>query len=202
MRLGPEKFSKPHVTFLCPRINDWCKTMETLALAHPPPLMDRARFSELIRDHHRPLLAYARVLAGHPERAGELVQDSFVAAWQAIGRFDVTRDFGSWLRGIVRNKWREDCRRNHREVPLEDPEIVRLEEAMRAWCAADGESALLERLADCRSKLPETLSLAVNAYYDEDRDGESAAALLGISSSTFRKRLERAREALRTCLES
>lgn len=127
-----KKFSKPHVTFRCPRINDWCKTMKTLALAHLPPLMDRARFSELIRDHHRPLLAYARVLAGHPERAGELVQDSFVAAWQVIGRFDVTRDFGSWLRGIVRNKWREDCRRNHREVPLEDPEIVRLEEAMRA----------------------------------------------------------------------
>jgi secreted protein with Ig-like and vWFA domain len=37
-------------------------------------------------------IAYARVLAGHPDRARELVQDAFVAAWQAIGRFDVTRD--------------------------------------------------------------------------------------------------------------
>lgn len=164
--------------------------------------MDRTRFSELIRDHHRPLLAYARVLAGHPERARELVQDSFVAAWQTVGRFDVTRDFGSWLRGIVRNKWRENCRKHRREVTFDDPELVRLEEAVRDWSAHDGEAALMDRLADCRSKLPETLSLAVHAYYDEDRDGDSAANSLGIPAATFRKRLERARSALRQCLES
>ena len=176
--------------------------MKTLAIAYFPPDMDRTRFSELIRDHHQPLLAYARVLAGHPERARELVQDAFVAAWQAIGRFDVTRDFGSWLRGIVRNKWREDCRKHRREVVLGDPEMARLEEAVRSWSASDGEQGLLERLADCRAKLPEPLSLAVHAYYDEDRDGDGAAAALGIPPATFRKRLERARTALRLCLES
>lgn len=176
--------------------------MKTLALAHSPPDMDRNRFSELIRDHHQPLLAYARVLAGHPERAKELVQDAFVAAWQTIGRFDVTRDFGSWLRGIVRNKWREDCRKHRREVVLGDPELVRLEEAVRTWSAGDGEAGLLDRLSDCRSKLPETLSQAVHAYYDEDRDGEGSATALGIPPATFRKRLERARTALRQCLES
>lgn len=176
--------------------------MKTLALALPPPDMDRSRFSELIRDHHRPLLAYARVLAGHPERARELVQDAFVAAWQTIGKFDVTRDFGSWLRGIVRNKWREGCRKHHREVPLGDPELARLEEAVRTWSASDGEAGLLDRLSDCRSKLPEPLSRAVQAYYDEDRDGEAAAAALGIPSATIRKRLERARVALRLCLET
>lgn len=78
--------------------------MKSLILAHSPPDMDRSRFSEMIRDHHQPLLAYARILSGNPERARELVQDAFVAAWQAIRRFDITRDFGSWLRGIVRNK--------------------------------------------------------------------------------------------------
>lgn len=164
--------------------------------------MDRIRFTELIRDHHQPLLAYARVLGGHHDRARELVQDAFVAAWQTVGRFDVTRDFGSWLRGIVRNKWREDCRKNHREVSLEDPELVRLEDAVRAWTARDGEEGLLDRLADCRSKLPETLSLAVSAYYDDSRDGDAAAETLDIPPATFRKRLERARSALRQCLES
>jgi RNA polymerase sigma factor CnrH len=176
--------------------------MKPLVLTHSLPDMDRNRFSELIRDHHRPLLAYARVLVGHPDRARELVQDAFVAAWQTIGRFDVTRDFGSWLRGIVRNKWREDCRKHRREVSMEEPELAALEDAVRAWSAGDGEAGLLERLADCRSKLPDLLSQAVSAYYDEKRDSEGAAALLGIPSSTIRKRLERAREALRLCLES
>ena len=163
--------------------------------------MDRARFTELIRDHHQPLLAYARVLCGNPGLARELVQDSFVAAWQTVGRFDVTRDFGSWLRGIVRNKWREDCRKHRREVLLEDPELAGLEESIRAWSAIDGEAGLLDRLAECRGKLPEALSLAVHAYYDEERDGDEAASRLEISAATFRKRLERARTALRECLE-
>lgn len=176
--------------------------MKPLAVAYFPPDMDRSRFSELIRDHHQPLLAYARVLSGNPEKARELVQDAFVAAWQAIGRFDVTRDFGSWLRGIVRNKWREDCRKHRREVFLGDVEMAGLEESIRTWSALDGQEGLLDRLADCRSKLPETLSLAVHAYYDEDRDGDGAAAALCIPPATFRKRLERARSALRLCLES
>lgn len=176
--------------------------MKSCAIAYPFPEMDRTRFSELIQDHHRALLAYARVLAGHPERARELVQDAFVAAWQTIGRFDVTREFGSWLRGIVRNKWREDCRKYRREVALGDPELARLEEAVHTWSARDGEAGLLDRLADCRSKLPETLSMAVHAYYDESRDGEAASAALGIPPVTFRKRLERARAALRLCLET
>ena len=47
--------------------------MKPLAIAYPSSDMDRSRFSELIRDHHQPLLAYARVLAGHPGRARELV---------------------------------------------------------------------------------------------------------------------------------
>ena len=177
--------------------------MKSLAIALSQPDMDRQQFSELIRDHHRPLLAYARVLAGQPERARDLVQDAFVAAWQAIGRFDVTRDFGSWLRGIVRNKWREDCRRHRREVVLGDPELARLEEAVSSWTSDDREAGLLERLAECREKLPTALALAVHAYYDDDdRDGEQAAASLGINHATFRKRLERARTALRQCLES
>lgn len=176
--------------------------MKSLAIVPSPPDMDRSRFSDLMRDHHRPLLAYARVLAGHPERARELVQDAFIAAWQTIGRFDITRDFGSWLRGIVRNKWREDCRKHRREVALGDPELARLEEAVRSWSARQGEVGLLDRLADCRAKLPDALSLAVRAYYDESRDGDGAAAALGIPPATFRKRLERARAALRQCLES
>ena len=177
--------------------------MKSLAIALTPPAMDRQQFSDLIRDHHRPLLAYARVLVGQPDRARDLVQDAFVAAWQALARFDVTRDFGSWLRGIVRNKWREDCRRHHREVSLGDPELARLEEAVNAWSSDDREAGLLDRLADCRDKLPETLALAVHAYYDDDDpDGEHAAATLGINHATFRKRLERARTALRQCLET
>lgn len=66
--------------------------------------MDRRSFSILVREHHRGLLAYARALTGEDHTSRDIVQDAFVVAWRNLGTFDVTRDFGSWMRGIVRNK--------------------------------------------------------------------------------------------------
>lgn len=176
--------------------------MEPSATIPLPRTMDRDAFSLLVRDHHRPLLAYARVLCGRGAQAEEIVQDAFVAAWQALGKFDVTRDFGSWLRGIARNKWRDQCRRLRREVPLDEEALSRLEESFHRWSGMAGESELLDRLAHCRSKLPATLAEAIREYYDRGNDGDSAARALEISPATLRKRLERARAALRDCLEN
>ncbi len=160
--------------------------------------MDRTAFSDLVRRHHLGLLSYARALAGGENTARELVQDAFVAAWQNVSRFDVTRDIASWLRGILRNKWREHCRLYARETVLDETALARLEETMAVH--TDGDAALFDRLADCRAKLPEPLAEAVRAYYDEELGGDQAAASLSLNPATLRKRLERAREALRDCL--
>lgn len=160
--------------------------------------MDRKRFTELIGLHHLTLLSYARALAGAEAVARELVQDSFVAAWQSVGKFEVTRDFAAWMRGIVRNKWREHCRLHSREVPFDEAALSRLEEALAPY--PEGDSVLLARLAECRSKLPGPMAEALQACYDEGRTSEDAAALLDLNPAALRKRLERAREALRLCL--
>ena len=84
------------------------------------PPVSRQAFAALAREHHRCLLIYARALVGNHATAADLAQDAFVAAWKNLGRFDVTRDFGAWLRGIVRNKWRDHLRRHRREVDVDD----------------------------------------------------------------------------------
>ena len=173
------------------------KAMQALALS-PPELMDRQRFTELVRLHHLTLLSYARALAGAESTARELVQDAFVAAWQNVGKFEVTRDFSAWMRGIVRNKWREHCRLHAREVPFDEAALSRLEETLVPY--ASGDAALFARLAECREKLTEPMAEALRVTYDEGRTSDEAAALLSLNAATLRKRLERAREALRLCL--
>ncbi len=160
--------------------------------------MDRSSFSELIHRHHRSLFAYARALARSEGTARELVQDAFVAAWQSIGTFDVTRDFATWMRGILRNKWREHCRLHARETMLDEAALSRLEETLAPY--PGGDTALFARLAECRDKLPGPMAEAVRVTYDEGRTSEEAAALFNVQPAAFRKRLERAREALRLCL--
>lgn len=171
--------------------------MHALAFSPPEP-MDRKRFSDLVRQHHLTLLSYARALAGTENTARELVQDAFVAAWQSVGKFEVTRDFAAWMRGIVRNKWREHCRLHSREVQLDEEALSRLEETLAPHAA--GDAALFARLAECREKLPPPMAAALRATYDEGRSSDEAAALFDLTPAALRKRLERAREALRLCL--
>ena len=161
------------------------------------PIMDRARFADLIRDHHRGLLAYAIALVKSEAAARDLVQEASVAAWQSLAKFDVTRDFGTWMRGIVRNKWREYCRRQSREIPLDEETLSRLEQPFER---SPDDADLFARLAECRSKLPEPMAEAVRLTYDEGRTSDDAAEVLSTTAAALRKRLERAREALRLCM--
>ena len=171
--------------------------MQAATVLEFPVPMDRSRFSDLIRGHHRGLVAYATALVKSEPTARDLVQDACVAAWESLSKFDPTRDFGTWMRGIVRNKWREHCRRHSREVPIDDETLARLEEP---FLRQDGDTALFERLAECRAKLPEPMAEAVRLTYDEGRTSDDAAAILSTTAAGLRKRLERAREALRLCL--
>lgn len=160
--------------------------------------MDKRRFTSLVKEHHLMLLSYARALVGGESAARELVQDAFVVAWQNVGKFDVTRDFAAWMRGIIRNKWREYCRLHSREIPFDEEMLSRLEETLAPY--PDGDAALFARLAECRGKLPLPMAEALRACYDEGRTSGDAAALLSVNAATLRKRLERAREILRLCL--
>ena len=171
-------------------------------LAHSPPEtrpMTREDFSLLVRENHGTLMAYARMITGDAAKAGDVVQDSFVVAWQNIGKFDVTRDVACWLRGIVRNKWREACRRAGREITMDEETLAALEQTVTAWEV--DRSEIFDRLAHCREQLPDPFGECISAFYDQKLTTDEAAMLLGISGATLRKRLERARAALRLCLQ-
>lgn len=166
-----------------------------------PP--NRQAFAILAREHHRGLLVYGRALAREEATAADLVQDAFVTAWRNLSRFDVTRDFGAWMRGIVRNKWREYLRLHKREVDVDDETLEAWENHFIAWDDGrqTGNGELFELLDDCLGRLPEAMHDAVQRFYYQDTPGESVAAALGIDPATLRKRLQRSREALRDCLE-
>lgn len=163
------------------------------------PIMTRETFSGLVRENHATLTAYARMITGDGVKAGEVVQDAFVTAWQNIGKFDVTRDVSSWLRGIVRNKWREACRRGNREISMDEETLEAIEGTIVEWQA--DRPAVFDRLAHCRGQLPNTLAESIAVFYDEQLSTEEAALRLEINGATLRKRLERARQALRLCLQ-
>lgn len=148
-------------------------------------------------------MVYARALVYDESAAADLVQDAFVAAWKNLGRFDVTRDFGTWMRGIVRNKWRDHCRKSGRNPEVTDADLEIMEVEVSQWEEArqDGAGQVFDRLEICMKRLPETLAAAVKAFYYDGLDGEGVAQTLEVNAATVRKRLERARSTLRECLD-
>jgi RNA polymerase sigma-70 factor (ECF subfamily) len=64
-------------------------------------------FGRLVQMHQQGLRAFLRRLSGNPADAEDLAQESFVFAWEHLGRFDSTRPFRPWLFGIAWRKYRE-----------------------------------------------------------------------------------------------
>lgn len=160
-------------------------------------------FGELVRLHHRDLLVYAVALTRDPATARDIVQEAFIVAYEKREVFDVTRDFATWMRGIVRNKWREWLRKNRR-YDLGDHELARMDADIAAWQSSRAKEGhtLFDALEQCLARLPETLRHTIEAYYYEGRSGDEVAARLHVAPAAVRKRLQRARVLLKQCLES
>jgi RNA polymerase sigma-70 factor (ECF subfamily) len=69
------------------------------------------------------------------------------------------------------------------------------EESRRA-----GNPELFDALDHCLRRLPAAMSEAINRFYYQEQAADTIAAALGIDAAALRKRLQRAREALRACI--
>lgn len=163
---------------------------------------DPDQFSKLIENHHRELTVYALAMTRDPNTAREVVQDAFVVAYEKIATFDVTRDFAAWMRGIVRNKWREWLRKHSRpEIPEDD--LAAIDAAVAGWQERriNSQSQVFDALEQCLDRLPETLREAVDACYYRGETSDEAADRMGVAPAAIRKRLQRARGLLRDCVD-
>ena len=97
------------------------------------PGRDPEAVRELYREYGRLVYAVAHRVLGRRDLAEDAVQQTFVNAWQAADRFDVTRDPASWLATIAQRSaidiYRREQRRPASELALvatDDPAVVSL----------------------------------------------------------------------------
>lgn len=81
---------------------------------------DREAAEGLFRGHLDPLYEFVHYRVGRRRTVAEdVVQETFLTAFQRLGSFDGRSSLFTWLCGIARNKIRED-RRVRRPKPIED----------------------------------------------------------------------------------
>jgi RNA polymerase sigma-70 factor (ECF subfamily) len=142
-------------------------------------------------------VAYAN--AGDRADAEEAVQDAFVKAYRALGRFRDGAPFRPWLLKIVANEARNRRRSTGRRAGL----TLRV-----AGTAASGDAAPSPEAAVLTGERREELLDAIGRLDDRDRDilvhrflleldEQETAEALGIRRGTVKSRTSRALERLR-----
>jgi RNA polymerase sigma-70 factor (ECF subfamily) len=160
---------------------------------------DRAAFEALVRATMADTYTLALRLTGDEEDARDVVQEAYLRAYRAIGRFRGDAQFTTWLYRITANCASTSLgkRSRHRHEPLADDAPLADEHPDTDPVAMATAGALRDRVTDALADLPPRLRAVVVLRDVYDLPHEAIAAELGISVPAAKVRLHRARRRLR-----
>lgn len=157
-------------------------------------------FGELIERYTAKLSRYARKFLFDTEDAADVVQDTFIKAYENIQSFDSTRRFSPWIYRIAHNEFVNALKKKQasRTVFTFDidtllPHLTASETADSAALERDVRSTLDAHLGELDPKYREPLVL----YYLEGMDYKEISDILHIPVSTVGVRLARGRTILK-----
>jgi RNA polymerase sigma-70 factor, ECF subfamily len=181
---------------------------------------DEAAYRRLVRRYHASLIGIAQAVIGSRAQAEEVVQDSWIAVYRNIGRFEGRSSLAGWLFTIVRNRARTRIVSENRTVGLEGlssggpsvgPENFRADghwtELPALWDELDperqvGGRQLWEIVHEVIQLLPDAQKAAIVMRDIEGQSGEDVCALLGVSAENQRVLLHRARGKVRAAIDA
>ena len=160
-----------------------------------------AAFAEIMRRHRDATYRIITGNIGDPEEALDLVQETFVAAHRALGRYDGLRPMRRWLATIALNKCRDWRRRRavRRLFAFALPLDASSAEVPEDRVLPDAEAAYreeVERVGRAIAELPAALREPLVLRTVQDLSQADTAAILGISEKAVETRVRRARAKL------
>ena len=160
---------------------------------------DTRAYGALVEEHQTIAFRTAYLLTGSAADAEDAVQEAFVKAYRALGRFRQGAPFRPWLLSIVANEARNRRRSAGRRERLA---LRAAEDPLSGGAVPSPEAALLD------AEQREELLAAVNDLREDDRlviacryfmglSEEETAEALGWRRGTVKSRTSRALERLR-----
>ncbi len=150
----------------------------------------------------------AVAICGRPDVADDMVQTTFLKAYERFGSFTTGTNCKAWLLCILRNNWIDHLRRERkvveRQVQLEDTLAAPQNAADTVWSNARD---LLDNFSDDQvikalQQLPDDQRLTLYLVDVERLSQEEVAEVMGVAVGTVKSRSSRARNALRDRLAS
>lgn len=166
---------------------------------------DRAAFEKIV--HTTARVVYAQIVASVRDRqkAEDLTQETFVAAWKAIATVEHPAGFLSWLLTLARNKVldaiKHDSRQKRGGTGVGDPSAADVDLQAPSHELTPAKAAELAeakgRALELLEQLPEDYRIALSMRYLAGAEYDTIRAALGLTDGALRGILNRGMAILR-----
>lgn len=170
------------------------------------------------------MISWAYHKTSHQETAEDLVQETFIAAFQSFHTFENKSKPKTWLFSILKNKIIDHYRKCYKDIVIPSNKVHEEQSANLfgflfdsdgQWKTNQGNVNWTENsdellddpqfnvvLAGCMNRLPLTWNSALQLKYMEEKEQKSICKELGISATNYWQIVHRAKLQLKACLET
>jgi len=161
---------------------------------------EQAALRTLFTRHYSRVYRFVSRFVKDRDAVEEVVNDTFLIAWQQAPRFEGRSRVATWLLGIARYRalGAVKARQAHPEsMEQHEATLVDPSERVDARMQREDSSDYLKR---CLAMLPREQALLIELHYFSDKSLKEAAALTGVPLNTIKTRMFLARKKLATML--
>ena len=153
---------------------------------------DRSAQFEIYGLYYKAMFNTSLRIVKDPGEAEDIMQESFLSAFEKIETYSGTVSFGAWLKKIVVNRSLDSLKKRRLSFEIIDEKVVPVVEE-------DADEDIGEKIEEIRQaimQLPDGFRIVLTFYLLEGYDHDEIGQILNISSSTSRSQYTRARQKL------
>lgn len=169
-------------------IIDRCKSGEQKAQFQLYKLYYKAMFNTCLR------------IVNNSLEAEDIMQESFLKAFEKLNFYKGEVSFGAWLKRIVINHSLDELRKRKLETNSIEDSVYEIKEEEKRDNDEDI-SLKIEEIKEEIRKLPDGYRIVLSLYLIEGYDHDEISEILQISNSTSRSQFARAKKKLIECLK-
>lgn len=166
---------------------------------------DSDSFTELYQLYYQKVFALAKTTVKTDADAEDVLQMTFLKAWNNLDRLKNPSAFSTWIQRITLNQCYSLLRKKHADVSIdnddEDAEPIQLESDLMLPEVYAERSDLKARLGKIIRELSAVQQQTITLYYYDELPVENIAWIMDCSVNTVKSRLFLARKSIKTEIE-
>lgn len=155
-------------------------------------------YTHLVHRYENKLSGYINRYIKNEDILEDVLQTTFIKAFENLNGFDIKKSFSSWIYRIAHNEALNKLKRENRSISGLDPEIFEiLTEGNSNPEKEYAANELKKRVGECFLDLPIKYRDVLTLYYLEDKKYDEISDILRLPSGTVATRINRGKKLLK-----